>query len=40
MTYLDWLKARITEAEQSGELWMIDPSAIKRAWAEQEPACG
>lgn len=32
MEMLEWLKARIAEAEASGELWMIDPLAIKRAW--------
>lgn len=36
MIYLDWLKARIAEAEASGELWMIDPASIARAWAEHE----
>lgn len=34
--YLDWLKARIADAEASGELWMIDPSSIRRAWEVQQ----
>jgi hypothetical protein len=33
--YLDWLKARIADAEQSGELWMIDPRSIERAWKQR-----
>jgi hypothetical protein len=34
--YLHWLKARIAEAEASGELHLIDPRSIERAWAERE----
>lgn len=30
--YLVWLKIRIADAEESGELWMIDPCSIRRAW--------
>lgn len=32
MEYDEWLEARIEQAETSGELWMLDPLAIKRAW--------
>jgi hypothetical protein len=38
MNYLEFLKARIAEAEASGEMWMIDPASIARAWSEQEGA--
>lgn len=34
--YLTWLKARIADAETSGELWMIDPLSIRRAWESKE----
>lgn len=34
--YITWLKARIVEAETSGELWMLDPSAIRRAWEARQ----
>lgn len=34
--YLAWLKARIADAEASGELWMIDPCSIRRAWEAKE----
>jgi hypothetical protein len=36
MTYIDWLKARIEHAIETGEHWMIDGLAIARAWAEHE----
>jgi hypothetical protein len=35
--YITWLKARIVEAETTGELWMLDPCAILRAWKAQQP---
>ena len=34
--YLTWLKARIADAEASGELWMLDPCVILRAWRAKQ----
>ncbi len=36
MSYLEFLKARIADAEQSGEMHLIDPRSIERAWEQVE----
>lgn len=30
--YIVWLRARIADALESGELWMLDRLATDRAW--------
>jgi hypothetical protein len=38
MSYINWLKARIEHAIESGELRMLDGLAIARAWMAREGA--
>lgn len=36
MDLVEWINARIEEARRTGQMWMVDPLAMARAWRDAE----